>query len=104
VLNSPALLLANINFEPASAAETLREPLQQNSIAQQCQYRPPLLYLLHVLAQSLHPSWPWLCERGVIIHRREWHFMSKKKISQYHYKTDLDDNHQRISLFESQTV
>ena len=33
-MNSPALLLANINFEPAPAAETLRELPEQNSSAQ----------------------------------------------------------------------
>jgi len=80
VLNSPALLLVNINFEPTPAAQTLRELPEQNSSALQCQYRLPLLYLLNVkvLEQRVHPFWPRLCECGIIIHRSTWHSMSKK--------------------------
>jgi len=31
-----------------------------------------------VFTQRVLSSWPRLCERGIIIHRRAWHFMSKK--------------------------
>jgi len=57
---------------------------EQTPSAQQCQYRLPLLYLPHVLAQRVHPSWPRLCKRGITILRRAWHSMCTGKKKEYH--------------------
>ena len=77
-LKSSIMVCARVGEGLGHSAETRRELLEKNSSAQQCQYRLPLMYLPHVLAQRVSPSWPRLCERGIIIHIRAWHFMSKK--------------------------